>query len=149
MTREACNQLSMTHLSDETQMEARIVSLLLTKLSDYLIPETEAFNKTVAQDTPKEEEVEDLPECLYTPQNQDHVIESTTKLSLFVHKRKDQSAHEIIQLMLNSTSDMDIFTSNGQESMEKVVRLDKELSRKQSAEIMTNDATVIFRIATR
>jgi hypothetical protein len=51
--------------------------------------------------------------------------------------------------MLNSTSDMDIFPSTGQESMEKVVRMDKEMNKNHKAEIMTADATIIYRIATR
>ena len=73
----------------------------------------------------------------------------TLSYEKFVFKYYCQSAHEIVQLMLNSTSDMDIFPSTGQESMEKVVRMDKEMNRNHKAEIMTADATIIYRIATR
>jgi len=44
---------------------------------------------------------------------------------------------------------LEIFTSSGQDSMEKVVRMDKEMNRSHKAEVMTNDATIIFRTATR
>jgi hypothetical protein len=33
--------------------------------------------------------------------------------------------------------------------MEKVVRIDKELNKSHRAELLTNDATIIYRVATK
>jgi E3 ubiquitin-protein ligase HECTD4 len=88
MTREACLQLSVHPLTDDTNVESKIVNLLLTKLSDYLIPESETFHKSDSPEIASPDEIEDLSNCIESqaaPQ-----MESTTKLSLYVHKRKDQ-----------------------------------------------------------
>ena len=88
MTRDACHQLSVLPLTDATNVESKIVNLLLTKLADYLIPESETFHKSDGQEISSPDEIEDLSNCIESqvqPQ-----IERTTKLSLYVHKRKDQ-----------------------------------------------------------
>jgi hypothetical protein len=46
-------------------------------------------------------------------------------------------------------NEVDIFPANSQESMEKVVRMDKELGKSQKAEVLSSDATNVYRIANR
>ena len=146
MTKEASLRLSVPPLSDDVIVETKIINLLLKKLSDYLIPESETFSKPVPEPVSSPDEVEDLP---VDASHQQERSDTSNRLSLFVHKRKDQTGHEIIQMMLNSTLEMEIFSTNSQESMEKVVRVDKELNKTQKAELLTNDATVIYRVANR
>lgn len=50
------------------------------------------------------------------------------QLSIFLHKREDQSAHEVIQLLLSGT-DSHFFRLNGQTNLERIVFIDKELSK--------------------
>ena len=150
MSKEASAKLSILSGSENMRVETKIVNLLLTKLADYLIPESESLTKTKLESvSTQDDEVEELLDFTCSQQSSEHRVDISNRLSLFVHKRKDQTAHEIIQMMLNSTTEMDIFPSNSQESMEKVVRIDKELNKNQKAEVLSSDPTVIYRVATR
>ena len=42
--------------------------------------------------------------------------------ALILHKRPDQSGHELIQQLLNASSDIGIFSAMGSDSMEKVIK---------------------------
>ena len=88
-TREACNQLSILPLSEDTNVESKIIDLLLTKLADYLIPESESFNKTISENVSTPDEIEEFSISVET-QEPTPKPETSNKLSLFVHKRKDQ-----------------------------------------------------------
>ena len=49
------------------------------------------------------------------------------RLSVFIHKREDQSSHEVIQPLLSSDSRP--FRLGGGANMERVVRMDREMSK--------------------
>lgn len=49
------------------------------------------------------------------------------RLSVFVHKREDQSSHEVIQPLLSSDSRP--FRLGGGANMERVVRMDWEMAK--------------------
>jgi hypothetical protein len=91
MTREACNQLLIHCPSSpqENNVESNIINLLLTKLSDYLIPESESLNKTVSENISPPDEIEEFSVAVES-QGPSLKPETSNKLSLFVHKRKDQ-----------------------------------------------------------
>ncbi len=46
MTKDASLKLSVPPDAGDVAVETKIVNLLLTKLADYLIPESEAFNQS-------------------------------------------------------------------------------------------------------
>jgi E3 ubiquitin-protein ligase HECTD4 len=91
-------KLSISPLSPEAKVEAQIVSLLLSKLSDYLIPQSETLKPADVEPTSGLDDMDELTGCSETLKPEMNRPEATSKLSLFVHKRKDQSAHEIIQV---------------------------------------------------
>merc|ERR1711923_314432 len=65
--------------------------------------------------------------------------------ALLLHKRPDQSGHELIQQLLNASSDIGIFSTMVSDSMEKVIKIDRDVNQRNCAEVMTGDATRILR----
>jgi len=154
----------------------KIVRLLFAKLADFLVPGAQiaATSSVAVSQTPRselggesdrrrlvqEEGTGDTgggeEDAVLLPQG---LPDMDRMLSLFVHKREDQTANEVIQQLLNTSSDMRLFqpstavagvalTSNGQ-NLEKIVSIDKELTKSNRAEIVSDDATIILRRAVK
>ena len=70
----------------------RVASLLLTKLGDFLLPSVDA-DEDEEEEEESENEVEEYGENELSSKN-----EGT--MSVYLHKRVDQSAHEIVQKVL-------------------------------------------------
>ncbi|WAR02868.1 HECD4-like protein [Mya arenaria] len=78
----------------------------------------------------------------------DDVVIQNGRLSVFIHKREDQFSHEVIQPLLSS--DNRPFRLGGPgPNMEKVVRLDREMTKNHKAEVVTEDALTALRKAAR
>ena len=133
----------------------KIISLIFAKLADFLIPGCQisatshgktscklASRKTSTEGTEEGDALDekDIPQDL---------PDMDRTLSLFIHKREDQSANEIVQQLLNASSEIRIFRFTGPQNMEKIVLIDKELNKYHRAEVITDDATVILRRAVK
>ena len=137
---------------DDGNPVKKIVSLLFAKLADFLIPGSQVslINKAGSSSINRG----NLPGIETEPNHNDgsgltDIPDMDRNLSLYVHKREDQSANEIIQQLLNLGSEIRIFRSSGNQNMEKIVAIDKELNKSQKAEIVTDDATSILRKAVK
>ena len=150
----------------------KIVRLLFAKLADFLIPGAQISATTVAghqvsrSDLLSETEKKKLSvnagemvveEDAVLPQG---LPDMDRMLSLFVHKREDQTANEVIQQLLNASGDMRLFQpssaaavaatgSSNSQNLEKIVSIDKELTKSNRAEIVSDDATIILRRAVK
>nr|KAG5713128.1 hypothetical protein BaRGS_007655 [Batillaria attramentaria] len=67
------------------------------------------------------------------------------RISVFLHKREDQMSHDVIQPLLSS--DNRPFRLAGGANMEKVVRMDRELSKHGKCEVTTEEAMVALKKA--
>ena len=130
----------------------QIISLIFSKLADFLVPGCQIIassKKKVSLSKPMKkisvEEGEPLDESII-PQD---LPDMDRTLSLFIHKREDQSANEVVQQLLNASSDMRIFRFSGNQNMEKIVSIDKELNKCNKAEVVTDEATIILRRAVK
>lgn len=131
----------------------KIVDLLLTKMGDFIVPGVAAslphhatFSKRSTRTATKSES-KDQHRIEANP-NVELARECNT-LSLIIHKREDESAQDIVQKLLNSNHELRLFRPVGNEPMEKVVIIDQHLGRSQKAEILTEDATLVLRKATK
>ncbi|XP_053376531.1 probable E3 ubiquitin-protein ligase HECTD4 [Mercenaria mercenaria] len=118
---------------------AKIVSLLLARLGDFLVPGDVATvasrQQSIDSDLNKDKD-----------SAEDAVIQNG-RLSVFVHKREDQFSHEIIQPLLSSESRP--FKLGAGANVDKVVRLDREMTKSNKAEVVTEDALSALRKAAK
>uniref|UniRef100_T1J2Q6 HECT domain-containing protein n=1 Tax=Strigamia maritima TaxID=126957 RepID=T1J2Q6_STRMM len=157
MSAEDCTKVELPswgcdiHLEEsETQNNSeepsvQIARLLLTKLGEYVIPgcrtklSTESANDDGGSDdlllSAKSSSKDQAGKC----ETQDG------KLSVFIHKREDQTCHEIIQPLLSS--DSRLFRGGCGGNMEKVVRMDRELTKTGKMEVCTEDVSTACRRA--
>ncbi|XP_059095573.1 probable E3 ubiquitin-protein ligase HECTD4 [Tigriopus californicus] len=138
--------------SDSTARD-KIVDLLLTKMGDFIVPGVTAslphhatFSKRSTRLTTKSES-KDQPKLEPNPNVE--LARECNNLSLIIHKREDESAQDIVQKLLNSNHELRLFRPVGNEPMERVVVIDQLLTRSQRAEILTEDATLVLRKATK
>ncbi|XP_059171920.1 probable E3 ubiquitin-protein ligase HECTD4 isoform X2 [Physella acuta] len=122
---------------------AKIICLLLAKLGDFLVPGDQVLlsSRSPSQDasTPGRSA---KPGDIDKPDDTDL---QRGKLSVFVHKREDQMSHDIIQPLLSC--DNRPFRLVGNTSMDKVMRLDREIAKNGKAELTTEDAVNAFKKA--
>ncbi|OWF52164.1 E3 ubiquitin-protein ligase HECTD4 [Mizuhopecten yessoensis] len=115
---------------------AKIVSLLLAKLGDFLVPGDHA---TICSRRPSTDNLHRGGSN--GGMDKDKVEDSDIqagRLSVFIHKREDQLSHEVIQPLLSS--DNRPFRLGGTANMERVVRMDREMTKYGKAEVTTEDA---------
>ena len=133
-------KLELPLLNTKEESEVTIVGLLLQKLGHFIVPSfkvEESNNELVNHD--KVGEGQESPPSL----------DEISTQALMLHKRPDQSGHELIQQLLNASSDIGIFSAMGSDSMEKVIRIDKDINQRNCAEVMCGDPTRIMRAATK
>ena len=46
-------------------------------------------------------------------------------MSLFLYKREEESAHDVIQQLLTASQDLRLFRLTGNQNMERIVKMDK------------------------
>ncbi|XP_076346000.1 putative E3 ubiquitin-protein ligase HECTD4 isoform X3 [Tachypleus tridentatus] len=141
-----CDKLS----PDVTDTPSRVASLFLTRLGDYIIPGCQLLSRQESQEVLSSDvflvSVKDNGS-----QDRDRGLEDSDiqdgKLSVFLHKREDQSSHEVIQPLLSGTESR-LFRFVGATNMERVVKMDREMSKFGKAEICTEEvASAIKRAA--
>ncbi|XP_063396384.1 probable E3 ubiquitin-protein ligase HECTD4 [Mytilus trossulus] len=122
---------------------AKIVSLLLAKLGDFLVP---GDYSTVCSRRPSTD-----PSSSHgnisgeRDKNEDCDIQGG-RLTVFVHKRSDQLSQEITQAILSSDTRQ---SRLGSLLTEKAVRMDRELNKSGKADVCTEDAVTALKKAAK
>ena len=103
----------------------KIASLLLAKLGDFLVPGGVA---TVSSRRPSDENAGGATggACGGDKDREDMDVQDG-RLSVFIHKRDDQSCHEVIQPLMSADSRP--FRLGGGANMERVVKMDREMTK--------------------
>jgi E3 ubiquitin-protein ligase HECTD4 len=149
----------------------KIVRLLFAKLADFLIPGAQIASMATAGKLGHAEgrTEPDKRKVVLNEDGDSGTAEETVlpqglpdmdrMLSLFIHKREDQTANEVVQQLLNASSDMHLFQpsaalagmagSGSSQNLDKIVNIDKELTKSNKAEIVSDDATIILRRAVK
>ncbi|KAL0187661.1 hypothetical protein M9458_014760, partial [Cirrhinus mrigala] len=70
------------------------------------------------------------------------------KLSIFIHKREDQSSHEVLQPLLSSSEGRPFRLGTGA-NMEKVVKMDRDMTKSGCCEVITEEASSALRKANK
>ena len=132
----------------------RIVSLLVAKIADFSVPgcqATHASRKSAHSASGDAGNLQRMRESLSASSSlaaASFEQVPDTNMSLFVHKRAEQNAQDVIQQLLAVNHEVRLFRQVGSsENMERVVKLDKSLQKTNVGEVACEDATVVFRKA--
>ncbi|KAJ3603715.1 hypothetical protein NHX12_028456 [Muraenolepis orangiensis] len=128
---------------------SRIAALLLAKLADYVVPGCQTLLSPSASE----------PDTGLTRANSKGALKSDKdaseegeavdgKLSIFIHKREDQSSHEVLQPLLSSSEGRPFRLGTGA-NMEKVVKMDRDMTKSGSCEVVTEEASAALRKANK
>ena len=163
MTEEAFTQVEVPQwsLGGERQEERsedtsrQMVRLILAKVADYLVPGCQVTAQDQRQETFKPLNNSDTAEVNSQAENdleEDTLIptdipDMDRTMSLFLYKREDETAHDMIQKLLNASSDMRLFRMTESQNMERIVKMDRELNKSNRTEVVTDEATLILRRA--
>uniref|UniRef100_A0A8C0HHZ9 HECT domain E3 ubiquitin protein ligase 4 n=1 Tax=Chelonoidis abingdonii TaxID=106734 RepID=A0A8C0HHZ9_CHEAB len=134
---------------DPSDPASKIASLLLAKLADYVVPGCQTILSPTASEP-------DTTLAKTSPKNsikgdKDSGEESEAvdgKLSIFIHKREDQSSHEVLQPLLSSSEGRPFRLGTGA-NMEKVVKMDRDMTKSGCCEVITEEAAAALRKATK
>ncbi len=146
MSQEECCQIEVSR-DIKLDPEENTIYLIILKLAEFV--SMSSGDHTTTTCSPLEFAPDQEVASLDTQESLDHDETSNPTQALYVHKRSDQNAHELIQQLLNASGDIGLFPSMGSDSMEKVIRIDKEMNQKHMAEVLQGDATRIFRAASK
>ncbi|XP_078681858.1 putative E3 ubiquitin-protein ligase HECTD4 [Branchiostoma floridae x Branchiostoma belcheri] len=128
---------------------ARIASLLLAKLGDYVVPGAQTALSLASPDHSQPSAPSSA--AVHGGTGDRERLEETEaqdgRIAVYVHKREDQSSHEVIQPLLSC--DGRPFRLGSGANMEKVVRMDRDLTRSGRAEVITEDAVTAIRRAAK
>ncbi|XP_077996372.1 putative E3 ubiquitin-protein ligase HECTD4 [Glandiceps talaboti] len=126
---------------------AKICSLLLAKLGDYVVPGGQT-TATPTTEYPDQSALQSqtVPSTVERDKGEESEAQDG-RISVFIHKREDQSSHEVIQPLLSS--DGRPFRLGSGANMEKVVRMDREMTKHNKAEVMMDDAVTALRRAAK
>uniref|UniRef100_A0A8C3VBK1 HECT domain E3 ubiquitin protein ligase 4 n=2 Tax=Passeriformes TaxID=9126 RepID=A0A8C3VBK1_CATUS len=134
---------------DPSDPASKIASLLLAKLADYVVPGCQTVlsptasepDTTLAKASPKNSIKGDKD-----PGEESEAVDG--KLSIFIHKREDQSSHEVLQPLLSSSEGRPFRLGTGA-NMEKVVKMDRDMTKSGCCEVITEEAAAALRKATK
>ncbi|XP_041436316.1 probable E3 ubiquitin-protein ligase HECTD4 isoform X3 [Xenopus laevis] len=134
---------------DPSDPASKIASLLLAKLADYVVPGCQ----TVLSPTASEPDGSLSKNSPKNSQKGDNDAEEESeavdgKLSIFIHKREDQSSHEVLQPLLSSSEGRPFRLGTGA-NMEKVVKMDRDMTKSGCCEVITEEAAAALRKATK
>ncbi|XP_046872567.1 probable E3 ubiquitin-protein ligase HECTD4 isoform X1 [Hypomesus transpacificus] len=134
---------------DASDPASRIASLLLAKLADYVVPGCQTLlspsssepDTSLSRSSPKgslkgDREAGEEGEAV------------DGKLSIFIHKREDQSSHEVLQPLLSSSEGRPFRLGTGA-NMEKVVKMDRDMTKSGCCEVITEEASAALRKANK
>ncbi|OXB64167.1 hypothetical protein ASZ78_002097, partial [Callipepla squamata] len=134
---------------DPSDPASKIASLLLAKLADYVVPGCQTVlsptasepDTALAKSSPKNSIKGDKD-----PGEESEAVDG--KLSIFIHKREDQSSHEVLQPLLSSSEGRPFRLGTGA-NMEKVVKMDRDMTKSGCCEVITEEAAAALRKATK
>ncbi|GAB5579058.1 probable E3 ubiquitin-protein ligase HECTD4 isoform X7 [Prionailurus iriomotensis] len=134
---------------DPSDPASKIASLLLAKLADYVVPGCQTVlsptasepDTTLTKTSPKSSLKGDKD-----PGEESEAVDG--KLSIFIHKREDQSSHEVLQPLLSSSEGRPFRLGTGA-NMEKVVKMDRDMTKGGCCEVITEEAAAALRKATK
>ncbi|XP_006894741.1 PREDICTED: probable E3 ubiquitin-protein ligase HECTD4 [Elephantulus edwardii] len=134
---------------DPSDPASKIASLLLAKLADYVVPGCQTVlsptasepDTTLTKTSPKNSLKGDKD-----PGEESEAVDG--KLSIFIHKREDQSSHEVLQPLLSSSEGRPFRLGTGA-NMEKVVKMDRDMTKGGCCEVITEEAVAALRKATK
>nr|XP_023417792.1 probable E3 ubiquitin-protein ligase HECTD4 [Cavia porcellus] len=134
---------------DPSDPASKIASLLLAKLADYVVPGCQTVlsptasepDTTLTKTSPKNSLKGDKD-----PGEESEAVDG--KLSIFIHKREDQSSHEVLQPLLSSSEGRPFRLGTGA-NMEKVVKMDRDMTKGGCCEVITEETTAALRKATK
>ncbi|XP_036132418.1 probable E3 ubiquitin-protein ligase HECTD4 isoform X13 [Molossus molossus] len=134
---------------DPSDPASKIASLLLAKLADYVVPGCQTIlsptasepDTTLTKTSPKNSLKGDKD-----PGEESEAVDG--KLSIFIHKREDQSSHEVLQPLLSSSEGRPFRLGTGA-NMEKVVKMDRDMTKGGCCEVITEEAAAALRKATK
>ncbi|XP_074177680.1 putative E3 ubiquitin-protein ligase HECTD4 isoform X1 [Rhinolophus sinicus] len=134
---------------DPSDPASKIASLLLAKLADYVVPGCQTVlsptasepDTTLTKSSPKNSLKGDKD-----PGEESEAVDG--KLSIFIHKREDQSSHEVLQPLLSSSEGRPFRLGTGA-NMEKVVKMDRDMTKGGCCEVITEEAAAALRKATK
>ncbi|XP_030716357.2 probable E3 ubiquitin-protein ligase HECTD4 isoform X2 [Globicephala melas] len=134
---------------DPSDPASKIASLLLAKLADYVVPGCQTVlsptasepDTTLTKISPKSSLKGDKD-----PGEESEAVDG--KLSIFIHKREDQSSHEVLQPLLSSSEGRPFRLGTGA-NMEKVVKMDRDMTKGGCCEVITEEAAAALRKATK
>uniref|UniRef100_A0A8C1RQA0 HECT domain E3 ubiquitin protein ligase 4 n=1 Tax=Cyprinus carpio TaxID=7962 RepID=A0A8C1RQA0_CYPCA len=160
MSVEDCGNVALPSWSysayalDAEQQEAsdpafRIASLLLAKLADYVVPGCQ----TLLSPSASEADTSLTRACPKSSAKTDRDASEESeavdgKLSIFIHKREDQSSHEVLQPLLSSSEGRPFRLGTGA-NMEKVVKMDRDMTKSGCCEVITEEASSALRKANK
>ena len=168
ITEEAFHQVEVPQWSlgsdrpgQQTEDASRqMIRLLLAKVADYLVPGCQVAVQDIKQQQQQQQQQQQLVRTQTSHSNStgetelegDTVIPSDIPdmdrtMSLFLYKREDETAHDIIQKLLNASSDLRLFRMTESQNMERIVKMDRELNKANRTEVVTDEATTILRRA--
>uniref|UniRef100_A0AAY5EYU7 HECT domain-containing protein n=1 Tax=Electrophorus electricus TaxID=8005 RepID=A0AAY5EYU7_ELEEL len=138
-----------TEQQDASDPASCIAALLLAKLADYVVPGCQTLlspassepDTSISRATPKN--------SIKTDKDAGEEGEAVDgKLSIFIHKREDQSSHEVLQPLLSSSEGRPFRLGTGA-NMEKVVKMDRDMTKTGSCEVITEEASAALRKANK
>ncbi|RVE68479.1 hypothetical protein OJAV_G00091690 [Oryzias javanicus] len=133
---------------DANDPASRIAALLLAKLADYVVPGCQtllspsfsepdtSLSRATSKGAIKSEDAGEEAEAV------------DGKLSIFIHKREDQSSHEVLQPLLSSSEGRPFRLGTGA-NMEKVVKMDRDMTKNGCCEVVTEEASAALRKANK
>ncbi|XP_051557544.1 probable E3 ubiquitin-protein ligase HECTD4 [Myxocyprinus asiaticus] len=160
MSVEDCGNVALpswsysTNALDAEQQDASdpafcIASLLLAKLADYVVPGCQ----TLLSPSSSEPDTSLSRACPKSSAKTDRDAGEEGeavdgKLSIFIHKREDQSSHEVLQPLLSSSEGRPFRLGTGA-NMEKVVKMDRDMTKSGYCEVITEEASSALRKANK
>nr|XP_060642062.1 probable E3 ubiquitin-protein ligase HECTD4 isoform X2 [Anolis sagrei ordinatus] len=134
---------------DPSDPASKIASLLLAKLADYVVPGCQTVLSPTASE-PDTSLTKASPKSSLKgdkdPGEESEAVDG--KLSIFIHKREDQSSHEVLQPLLSSSEGRPFRLGTGA-NMEKVVKMDRDMTKSGCCEVITEEAAAALRKATK
>ncbi|XP_078523549.1 putative E3 ubiquitin-protein ligase HECTD4 isoform X2 [Lissotriton helveticus] len=133
---------------DTSDPASKIASLLLAKLADYVVPGCQTVLSPTASEPDTALSKSSPKNSLKGDKDLGEESEAVDgKLSIFIHKREDQSSHEVLQPLL-STEGRPFRLGTGA-NMEKVVKMDRDMTKSGCCEVITEEAVAALRKATK
>ncbi|XP_062371736.1 probable E3 ubiquitin-protein ligase HECTD4 isoform X2 [Sardina pilchardus] len=134
---------------DASDPASRIAALLLAKLADYVVPGCQTLLSPSSSEPDTSLSRTSPKGALKSDKDAGEESEAVDgKLSIFIHKREDQSSHEVLQPLLSSSEGRPFRLGTGA-NMEKVVKMDRDMTKTGCCEVVTEEASAALRKANK